>query len=110
MSNKLIQQALTSQVRNGFTLIELMIVHIVGVLSACLASASKRQDTAKDNTALQAAVNAAKTCSIELINFPDDPSAADVAAVATGEVTNPASLLVDRSFLHWTVECPHCHA
>ncbi len=74
--------ALTKRDKKGFTLIELMIVvAIIGVLSGvALPQLLKAQDTAKDNKALQNAVNAAKTCSIELISRPADPSGADVVA------------------------------
>ena len=72
MTTKLLQQALKrskKSVKNGFTLIELMVVvAIVGVLSAVgvpqLLAAS---DKAKDAAAEAEVVNAAKTCSIDLL-------------------------------------------
>ena len=76
--------------QNGFTLIELMVVvAIVGTLSGvALPQLLKAQDTAKDNVALQNAVNAAKTCSIALIGGNSEDG--DVTAVTSGDVTNAA--------------------
>ena len=73
--------------QNGFTLIELMVVvAIVGVLSAVgLPQLTKAQDRAKDAAAVSTLTNAAKECSLELINgvddytFPTDGPFADVS-------------------------------
>ena len=55
--------------KNGFTLIELMIVvAIIGVLSAVgLPELTKAQNKAKDNAAIATLTNAAKECSLSLI-------------------------------------------
>jgi prepilin-type N-terminal cleavage/methylation domain-containing protein len=58
---------------NGFTLIELMIVvAIVGVLTAVgLPELSKAQNRSKDTAAIATLTNAAKECSLSLINVGD---------------------------------------
>ena len=69
--------------QNGFTLIELMVViAIVGVLSAVgLPELLKAQDSAKDSAALQEAVAAGKTCSMDVLTEGDSYS---VARAKTG--------------------------
>ena len=86
MTTKSFQQALTKSkkaVKNGFTLIELMVVvAIVGVLSAVgLPQLLAANDKAKDAAAEAEVVNAAKTCSIDLLTGSEGFVAADFPLV-----------------------------
>ena len=89
MTNTLLQTALLrsqakkKRKKNGFTLIELMVVvAIVGVLSAVgLPQLLKAQDKAKDSAAKAEVVNAAKTCSIDVLTGSSGFVAADFPLV-----------------------------
>ena len=107
MTNAFLQTALLraksrKNKKNGFTLIELMVVvAIVGVLSAVgLPQLLKAQDKAKDSAAIATLTNAAKECSLLLVtegtgdNFDNtqytaggNTVAGTCAAGATGELT-----------------------
>ena len=86
MTTKLFQQALKRSkkpVKNGFTLIELMVVvAIVGVLSAVgLPQLLAANDKAKDAAAEAEVVNAAKTCSIDILTGASGYDTADFPLV-----------------------------
>lgn len=115
-----IQQALLRRVaakkgkkKNGFTMIELMVVvAIIGVLSSvALPALTNAQDRAKSSAAKQTAVSSAKTCTIALIGGDStEIAAADVSAAGTGDVTTAgATCAVSEPFAFtgggdtWTV-------
>ena len=88
MTTKSLQQALKrskKSVKNGFTLIELMVVvAIVGVLSAVgLPQLLAANDKAKDAAAKAEVVNAAKTCSIDLLTDSSGYVATDFPLLST---------------------------
>ena len=86
MTNAFLQTALKkakSKKQNGFTLIELMVVvAIVGVLSAVgLPQLLAANDKAKDAAAEAEVVNAAKTCSIDILTGASGYDTADFPLV-----------------------------
>ena len=99
--------------KDGFTMIELMVVvAIIGVLSSvALPALTNAQARAKSSAAKQESVNTAKTCTIALIGGDAaEIAGADVAPVATGDVTTAgATCAVSEAFAFtgggdtWTV-------
>ena len=108
MTTKSLQQAITKSkkaVKDGFTLIELMVVvAIIGVLSSvALPALTQAQDRAKSSAAKQESVNAAKTCTIALIGGDaTEIDNADVAAVASGDVTTAGVACADDAAFAFT--------
>ena len=90
-----------SKKQNGFTLIELMVViAIVGTLSAVgLPELMKAQGAAKDSAALQEAVAAAKTCSMDILTGGGSYAAAIAADPAVWEyvTSNGTACVTDGS-------------
>ena len=82
-SKALLNKLQAKKEANGFTLIELMVVvAIVGVLSAVgLPQLLAANDKAKDSAAQAEVVNAAKTCSIDIITGASGYVAADFPLV-----------------------------
>ena len=116
MTNFKLQNILSNKLKkakNGFTMIELMVVvAIVGVLSSvALPAMTNAQNKAKSSAAKQTAVNTAKTCTIALIGGDTSEIAdANVTAIATGDVTTTgATCAVSEPFAFsgggttWTV-------
>ena len=91
--------------KNGFTMIELMVVvAIIGVLSSvALPALTSAQDRAKSSAAKQESVNAAKTCTIALIGGDaTEIDNADVAAIASGDVTTAGVACADDAAFAFT--------
>ena len=97
LQTALIKARSKKQKKNGFTLIELMVVvAIVGVLSAvALPQLTKAQDRAKSAAAQSTAVNAGKTCSIALIG--GTASEGNLSAAATAEPAIPADVACSKT-------------
>ena len=91
--------------KDGFTLIELMVVvAIIGVLSSvALPALTQAQNRGKASAAKQESVNAAKTCTIALISGDrTEITNAAVTAVTTGDITNTATTCADTAAYAFT--------
>jgi prepilin-type N-terminal cleavage/methylation domain-containing protein len=85
--------------KNGFTLIELMVVvAIVGVLSAVgVPQLLKAQDKAKDSAAIATLTNAAKECSLVLVTEGGDGTNFDIANYSTANQAVTGTCAVDTA-------------
>ena len=107
LKNSLKQRLAASKkkVKNGFTMVELMVVvAIVGVLSSvALPALTKAQDRAKSSAAKQEVVNAAKTCTIALIGGDStEIGEADVAAITGEDITTAGAACADDMIVAYT--------
>ena len=96
--------------QNGFTLIELIVtVSILGILSLiAVPSFNDSRDRAKSSNAKQFVVDAAKDCSIALINEDISPVVAQVDAgsdviLSTYSCIKEGSVVADGGKDRWTV-------